>query len=79
MILKCKRCPVNHEYKKSSVKKYSQFVCDICLNQVPVLQSVWLDDICNLGFCTECFGETQIVEDNVYTFEDWKKNLNKLI
>lgn len=69
-ILKCKRCPVNHEYKKRDVKKYSYFVCDICFNQAPNSVIVWLDEICNLGFCTDCIGETEILDDNVFTFED---------
>ena len=69
-ILKCKRCPVNHEYKRGSIKKYSCFVCDICLCKVSNLESIWMDEICNLGFCTECIGVTEILEENVYTFED---------
>jgi len=69
-ILKCRRCPVNHEYKKTNVKKYSYFVCDICLNHVENSKSVWMDDICNLGFCEECIGDSENLDDFVYTYED---------
>ncbi len=69
-ILKCKRCPINHEYKISCVKKYSNFVCDICFCKVTNMEKAWMDEICNLGFCKDCVGDTEILEENVYTFED---------
>ena len=69
-ILKCKRCPINHEYKISCVKKYCTLVCDICFSKVTNIEKAWMDEICNISFCKDCVGDMEILEENVYTFED---------
>jgi hypothetical protein len=67
-ILKIKTCPTNHEYKLVK-HTYSSCFCDICFNSIPSNTYIWLDKKCNLGFCTECVAENEILDDYV-VFED---------
>jgi hypothetical protein len=70
MNLKCKKCPINHEYTFNKGYHSNNFTCDLCFKILNGTFDVWFDSQCNLGFCIDCVGETESLTEEIYMFED---------